>query len=55
MPDVILEVNGVPVNAFEDLLREVRRYRVGDRVRLTVRRGGQVFPVEVVLAPSPGR
>jgi len=55
VPDVILEVNGVPVNAFEDLLREVRRYRVGDRVRLTVRRGGQVFPVEVVLAPFPGR
>ncbi|GAB5602702.1 S1C family serine protease [Thermus sp. FJN-A] len=55
VPDVILEVNGVPVNAFEDLLREVRRYQVGDKVRLTVRRGGEVFQVEAVLAPFPGR
>ncbi len=55
VPDVILEVNRTPVNSFEDLLREVRRYRVGDRIRLTVRRGGEVFQVEVELAPFPGR
>ncbi|MGC8968568.1 MAG: S1C family serine protease [Thermus sp.] len=55
VPDVILEVNGVPVNAFEDLLREVRRYRVGDRVALLVRRGGKVSRVEVLLSPFPGR
>lgn len=55
VPDVILEVNGVKVNSFEDLLREVRRYQVGDRVRLTVRRGGEVFQVEADLAPFPGR
>ncbi|MFN4070615.1 MAG: S1C family serine protease [Thermus caldifontis] len=55
VPDVILEVNGTPVNSFEDLLREVRRYRVGDLIRLTVRRGGEVFRVEVELSPFPGR
>jgi serine protease Do len=55
VPDVILEVNGVPVNSFEDLLREVRRHQVGDRIALTVRRGGQVFQVEVTLSPFPGR
>ncbi|WP_038057491.1 S1C family serine protease [Thermus amyloliquefaciens] len=55
VPDVILEVNGVPVNSFEDLLREVRRHQVGERVRLTVRRGGEVFRLEVELAPFPGR
>ncbi|WP_038045969.1 S1C family serine protease [Thermus caliditerrae] len=55
VPDVILEVNGVKVNSFEDLLREVRRYQVGDRVILTVRRGGEVFQVEADLAPFPGR
>jgi len=55
VPDVILEVNGVKVNSFEDLLREVRRHQVGDRVRLSVRRGGEVLQVEVELAPFPGR
>lgn len=55
MPDVILEVNGVKVNSFEDLLREVRRYQVGDRIRLSVRRGGEVLQVEAELAPFPGR
>lgn len=55
MPDVILEVNRTPVNSFEELLREVRRHQVGDRVLLTVRRGGEVFQVEVELAPFPGR
>jgi serine protease Do len=28
---------------------------VGDRIALTVRRGGQVFQVEVTLSPFPGR
>ncbi|WP_243028205.1 S1C family serine protease [Thermus albus] len=55
VPDVILEVNRTPVNSFEELLREVRRHQVGDRVLLTVRRGGEVFQVEVELAPFPGR
>ncbi len=55
VPDVILEVNGVPVNSFEELLREVRKRRVGDRIRLTVRRGEGVFRVEVTLSPFPGR
>ncbi|GAA5335415.1 S1C family serine protease [Thermus hydrothermalis] len=55
VPDVILEVDGTPVNSFEDLLREVRKREVGERVRLTVRRGGEVFQVEALLAPFPGR
>lgn len=55
IPDVILEVNGVAVGSFEDLLREVRRYQVGNRVVLTVRRGGAVFQVEATLSPFPGR
>ncbi|WP_052155144.1 S1C family serine protease [Thermus sp. 2.9] len=55
VPDVILEVDGTPVNSFEDLLREVRKREVGEKVRLTVRRGSEVFQVEAVLAPFPGR
>ncbi len=55
VPDVILEVEGTPVNTFEDLLREVRKRQVGDRVRLSVRRGSEVFQVEALLGPFPGR
>ncbi|MCS7218251.1 MAG: S1C family serine protease [Thermus sp.] len=55
VPDVILAVDGTPVQSFEDLLREVRKRQVGEKVRLTVRRGGEVFQVEAELAPFPGR
>lgn len=55
VPDVILAVEGVAVNSFEDLLREVRKRQVGEKVRLTVRRGERVFQVEALLSPFPGR
>ncbi len=55
IPDVILAVEGVAVNSFEDLLREVRKHQVGEKVRLTVRRGERVLEMEVTLAPFPGR
>lgn len=55
VPDVILEVDGTPVNTFEDLLGAVRKRQVGETVRLTVRRGAEVFQVEAALAPFPGR
>ncbi len=55
VPDVILEVDGLPVNTFEDLLQAVRRKRVGEEVTLKVRRGEEVFHVRVRLEPFPGR
>lgn len=55
VPDVILEVEDTPVNTFEDLLREVRKRQVGEKVSLNVRRGAEVFRVEAELAPFPGR
>lgn len=55
VPDVILEVDGLPVNSFEDLLRAVRRKKVGEEVELKVRRGETIFQVRVQLAPFPGR
>ncbi|KGQ21706.1 S1C family serine protease [Thermus filiformis] len=55
VPDVILEVDGLPVNTFEELLRAVRRKQVGEEVELLVRRGEEVFRVRVGLQPFPGR
>lgn len=55
VPDVILEVDGAPVNTFEDLLRAVRRKKVGEEVELKVRRGETIFQVRVQLGPFPGR
>jgi len=55
VPDVILEVDGLPVNTFEELLRAVRRKQVGEEVELLVRRGEEVFRVRVELQPFPGR
>jgi S1-C subfamily serine protease len=47
MGDIILEMDGVAINTIEDLLSEIHKRKVGDRVRITVFRRGfeQYFDV----------
>lgn len=47
--DVIVRLGDVEVNTFIDLLKALARYRVGDRVPVTVLRGGRSLTVTVVL------
>ncbi|MDX2004921.1 MAG: S1C family serine protease [Meiothermus sp.] len=53
VPDIILSVEGVQVNDFNQLVTEVRKKSVGDTVTLTVRRAGQIIEVRLTLAPFP--
>jgi serine protease Do len=56
--DIILAIDGEPVRASapndEDVFAaEIRRYRIGSTVTLTVSRGGTPSPLPVVLGTSP--
>lgn len=56
--DVIVSVDGNPVQTTTELIEAVRRHAVGDRVRLGVQRDGQTseFEIGTVNSPSePGR
>ncbi len=47
--DVILEVNGTPVDDYDSLANELARYNVGDEVTLTVGRSGDVVRIPITL------
>ncbi len=51
--DVLLELNGRPLRAIEQLEQFMRRARPGDRVRFKVWRFGRVLDIEVVLGTAP--
>ncbi|WP_078883786.1 trypsin-like peptidase domain-containing protein [Streptomyces sp. NRRL S-340] len=50
--DVITAVDGVPVHSGEELIVRTRAHRPGDRLDLTVERGGQKRRVTLVLGSS---
>ncbi|MFY9975216.1 MAG: trypsin-like peptidase domain-containing protein [Chromatiaceae bacterium] len=50
--DVILAVDGVPVDSVEALIDLLDQHAVGDAVRLSVYRGGQIVTLEAVLGPA---
>ncbi|WP_410536638.1 trypsin-like peptidase domain-containing protein [Streptomyces sp. KL2] len=52
--DVITEVDGVRVRSGEELIVRIRARRPGDRLELTVERGGGRRSVEVVLGSAAG-
>lgn len=53
--DVILAVNNTPVASATDLTKVLERLRPGDRVTVTLQRGGDRLQVEVVLEARPGQ
>ncbi|CAL9562036.1 hypothetical protein SUDANB108_04683 [Streptomyces sp. enrichment culture] len=52
--DVITEVDGRPVHSGEELIVKIRAHRPGDRLELTVARGGKERTVSLVLGSSGG-
>ncbi|MFJ1745219.1 trypsin-like peptidase domain-containing protein [Streptomyces sp. NPDC088116] len=52
--DVITEVNGQRVHSGEELIVKIRAHRPGDRLRLTVVRGGKERPVTLALGSASG-
>jgi len=47
--DIILAVNGIPVESFDDLRNELERYRIGDEVTLIVLRDEEPTEIRVQL------
>ncbi|MFF8398098.1 trypsin-like peptidase domain-containing protein [Streptomyces sp. NPDC016172] len=52
--DVITEVDGQRVHSGEELIVKTRAHRPGDRLELTVERGGKVRKVSLVLGSAGG-
>ncbi|MFD6553819.1 trypsin-like peptidase domain-containing protein [Streptomyces sp. NPDC058398] len=52
--DVITEVDGTRVHSGEELIVKTRAHRPGDRLRLTVRRGGANRTITLVLGSANG-
>jgi S1-C subfamily serine protease len=51
--DVILEIQGKPVNTVQDLLTEIDRYKPGERVIVTILRNNKKMDVPVILEDTP--
>jgi PDZ domain-containing protein len=51
--DIIVAVDGLPIETTNALIDRVRRHQVGDTVTLTIRRDGQVQDVVVGTKPAP--
>jgi serine protease Do len=51
--DIILEVNGVKIDADHSLANEISKYNVGDIVHLKINRGGKEVTLNVTLTARP--
>jgi len=47
--DVIVQIEGTPIESFEDLAVEIDRHEVGDEVVLTIIRGGSQIELTATL------
>lgn len=47
--DVIVAVNGTRIRNFDDLRNELDRYRVGEKIRLTLTRDGKEMDIQAML------
>ncbi len=52
--DVVTEVDGKPVHSSDELIVKVRAHRPGDKLRLTVVRGGKTMSLSLVLGSAGG-
>ena len=51
--DVILQVQGKPVNTIQEFQTEIYRYKAGDRVNLTVLRSNRKIDLPITLEEAP--
>ena len=52
--DLLTLINGMVVLTTEDIVNELRRFRVGDTITFEVVRDGATFTAEVILGERPG-
>jgi S1-C subfamily serine protease len=51
--DLIVSIDGAKVASVDDITTRVEQYKVGDRLRVGIARGGRVMEVELILASLP--
>jgi len=51
--DIVISLNGKPVNTSEELIRMIRKYKPGDRITLKILRNKDFQEVPVVLGERP--
>lgn len=51
--DAIVEIDGLPLKTMDELLKEINRRKVGDSVKLMIKRGETMSNVEIVLEEKP--
>jgi len=51
--DIILQVNNREARSIEDLVREIRKRRVGDKIRIFALRNGREHFFELKLSSVP--
>lgn len=50
--DIVIAVDGKPVDSVEKLLNRIDNYKVGDTIKITVLRKGEPFEIPVTLQPG---
>lgn len=50
--DIIIAVDGKPIDSVEKLLSRVDAYKIGDTIKLTILRKGEPFEIPVTLQPE---
>ncbi len=53
--DVITEIDGVKINSSATLLEQIGRHRPNDKIKVTLKRGGEVKQIDVVLRNKAGK
>ncbi len=51
--DIILTVDGKPVDSTRDIAEILEEHEVGDKVSVEISRGGRVLKKEIILEPAP--
>jgi len=51
--DVILQIQGKPVNTVQEIQTEIYRYKPGDRITLTLLRNNRKVEVPLTLEEAP--
>jgi S1-C subfamily serine protease len=51
--DLIVAIDGKPVDAQDALRRELNRKRAGDTITLTILRGGRTMKIPIALGSAP--
>lgn len=49
LEDVVVEIEGAKIKEPDDVIREISRYEVGDKIRVKILRGEKIINENIVL------